>query len=64
MNIIARGAGQAVLQMDYSYGIDWDPLKDVPPVDAYELDVHEIYHNFRNKSLITVELCPRYMRIP
>ena len=31
MKFHATGAGQAVVQLDVNYGIDYEPHKDIPP---------------------------------
>ena len=57
--MIARGAGQAVVQLKVQYGIDWEELKDVPKRRYFDLHVDETYSHFRNKSHVTVETCVR-----
>ncbi|CAG0913503.1 unnamed protein product [Notodromas monacha] len=64
LNVIARGRGQAIIQLDYAYGVDYEPIKETPPADVFTLDVRESYRDFRNKSIIDVELCPRYTPPP
>lgn len=59
VNVHATGAGQAILQLDFSYGIDDERVKNIPPVDAFDLKVTEYYLPVRNKSHINVELCPK-----
>ncbi|CAG0922559.1 unnamed protein product [Notodromas monacha] len=55
--------GQAIVQLDYAYGVDYDALKEKSPVRVFDLDVKETYRTFRNKSIIDVELCPKYTPI-
>ena len=31
MKFRATGAGQAVVQLDVNYGVDYEPHKDIPP---------------------------------
>lgn len=57
VNIQGRGAGQAVVQLDVAYGVDWDEYKDTPPVDAFELTIHEYFSDRRNKSDLTIQAC-------
>ena len=58
MNVVGTGAGQAVVQLDLSFGIDREDLKDTPPVKAFDLVVKEnAIQAARNKSIIHVEAC-------
>jgi len=57
VNIEGRGAGQAVVQLDVAFGVDWEEFKDTPPVDAFELKIREIFSDRRNKSDLVVESC-------
>jgi hypothetical protein len=59
INIVGKGRGQAVIQLDYAYGVDYDDLKEKSPIEVFHLDVRETYRTFRNKSIIDVELCPK-----
>lgn len=59
VNIEGRGAGQAVVQLDLSYGIDWEPFKDTGPVDPFDLKIQEHFGG-RNKSILTIEACFRF----
>ncbi|XP_018026938.1 complement C5 [Hyalella azteca] len=61
VNVVAHGAGQAVLQLDVSYGIDWTALKKQPPVEAFDMTVHERYSRYGNKSIATVHICARWV---
>lgn len=58
---MAHGAGQAILQLDVSYGVDWTPLRKQPPVDAFDLEVREYYSMFGNKSHCTIQVCARWI---
>jgi hypothetical protein len=62
MNVIAKGAGLAMVQMDLNYGIDYEPLKDFPTMDSFELHISEYYSPVRNKSAITIQSCFRYFK--
>jgi CD109 antigen len=59
LNVVARGRGQALIQMDVAWGVDHESLKDAPSEDSFELRVHEYYDDFRNKSKITIQTCFR-----
>ncbi|XP_046648840.1 CD109 antigen-like [Daphnia pulicaria] len=61
VNVIGRGAGQAVLQLKVQYGIDWEDLRDTPKRRYFDLYVEETYSHFRNKSHITVDACVKWM---
>lgn len=59
--VIGRGAGQAILQLDIGYGVDWYDYKKEPPVDAFDMRVRERFSIFGNKSIADVEICARYV---
>jgi hypothetical protein len=59
VNIIGRGRGQALIQSEYAYGVDYEPLKEAPPAEFFTLVVNERYKKFRNITEIDVQLCPR-----
>ncbi|KAK7085756.1 hypothetical protein SK128_008452, partial [Halocaridina rubra] len=61
VNVVAKGAGQAILQLDVSYGIDWIDLKKQPPVDSFDLRIDERYSKFGNKSRCIVDICARWL---
>ncbi len=63
VNVIGRGAGQAVMQLNVQYGIDWDKLRDKPSKRYFELHVDETYSVFRNKSHIQVRPCVRWLAL-
>ncbi|CAG0898634.1 unnamed protein product [Cyprideis torosa] len=63
VNVKAEGAGMAVLQLDYSMGIDDERQNDKPPVEAFDLKVHEYYLDIRNKSHVAVEVCPKWINL-
>ena len=56
VNVFAHGAGQALAQLDVSYGVDYEPFKDQPPRDYYNLTIQEYFHG-RNKSEVTIKSC-------
>lgn len=60
VNVIARGTGQALVQLDVNYGVDYEPLKDQPSQPSFDLRIKEFYSNYRNKSIITIESCFRF----
>ncbi|XP_043206412.1 CD109 antigen-like [Amphibalanus amphitrite] len=63
INVVGTGAGQAVVQLDVSWGYDKENLKDTPPVKAFDLSVREnAIQQARNKSIIHVEACYRWVR--
>ena len=57
VNVIGRGAGQAVMQLNVEYGIDWEELRDMPSKPYFDLFIDETYSHFRNKSHIQVRAC-------
>jgi len=58
MKFHATGAGQAVVQLDTNYGIDYEPNKDIPPKDCFNLTIEEFpVISSRNKSEIVVKSC-------
>ncbi|XP_042213944.1 CD109 antigen-like isoform X2 [Homarus americanus] len=61
VNMIAKGSGQAIAQLDVSWGVDVLNFIEQPHKKYFELSVLEIYHQFRNKSLITTTVCARWM---
>jgi len=56
VNFHATGAGQAVAQLDVNYGVDYEPFKDHPPEECFNLTINE-YFRGRNKSEIDVRSC-------
>lgn len=61
VNILGQGAGQAVVQLDVQYGVDWEQMRDKPLMPYFDLHVDESYSYFRNKSHITVKACVRWL---
>ena len=56
VNIFAKGAGHAIAQLDVDYGVDYEPKKDQPPRDYFNLNITEYFHG-RNKSEVTIRSC-------
>ena len=56
VNLIAKGAGQAIAQLDVNWGVDFEPFKDQPATDCFNLTIDEYFHG-RNKSEITIKSC-------
>ena len=56
INIVATGAGQAIAQLDVNYGVDYEPFKDKPARDCFNLTIQE-YPFGRNKSEIAIKSC-------
>jgi len=52
----AKGQGQAVAQLDLTYGVDFPTFADKPPVKCFELKIKENFHG-RNKSEIAYNTC-------
>ncbi|TRY74425.1 hypothetical protein TCAL_00656 [Tigriopus californicus] len=56
INLVAHGAGQAIAQLDVNWGVDYEPFKDHPATDCFNLTIQEYFHG-RNKSEITIKSC-------
>ena len=56
--ILGHGQGQALVQLDYSYGVDYEPLLDVPPTPAFDFTVDARYSG-SNNSHIDITTCQR-----
>lgn len=59
VNLLAKGSGQAVAQLEVSWGVDVLKFIEQPHKKYFELDVTEYYHQFRNKSVITTTVCAK-----
>ncbi|XP_023346769.1 CD109 antigen [Eurytemora carolleeae] len=59
VNLRAWGAGQAVAQLDLTYGIDYPPLVDSPPKRCFDLTIKETFSG-RNKSNIMYTSCIKW----
>ena len=49
-------SGQAIAQLDVNWGVDYEPFKDHPARDCFNLTIQEYFHG-RNKSEITIKSC-------
>ena len=58
LSITGHGSGQAIIQLDYSYGVDYEPELDVPPVPAFDFNVRARYYG-RNNSHLIMEACSK-----
>lgn len=56
--VIAEGAGLAIVQMDVTYNVDRDYLLVPPAQDAFDLKMSTRYWG-RNKSHVEIETCTR-----
>jgi hypothetical protein len=56
VSMIARGAGQALAQMDVVFGVDHENFIDSPPEECFTLTIDESFRG-RNKSEIDVKSC-------
>ncbi|XP_076046263.1 CD109 antigen-like [Oratosquilla oratoria] len=63
VNVVAHGAGQAILQLDVSWGIDWTAIKKLPPVESFSMTVKERFSYFGNKSIAIVHICAQWLNI-
>ncbi|KDR15355.1 CD109 antigen [Zootermopsis nevadensis] len=61
LNVIAKGSGQAVVQMDISFGVDYEGFKEFAKTETFNLEIKEFYSTFRNKSYITIQSCFRWL---
>ena len=59
INMEARGRGQALAQLDITYGVDYEHHRDIAPKDCFHLKIKEFYHG-RNKSEIVTRSCFRW----
>ncbi|XP_065199641.1 ovostatin-like [Planococcus citri] len=61
IHVVGKGAGVAYIQMDVDYGVDHEHLVDKPELKMFDLQITEFYSQFRNKSMITIQSCPRFI---
>jgi len=59
ISLEARGRGQALAQLDITYGVDVESHRDIAPKDCFELKIKEYYYG-RNKSEIVTDSCFRW----
>ncbi|GIY90987.1 hypothetical protein CDAR_123091 [Caerostris darwini] len=57
--VIAKGAGLSILQMDSQYNVDKDFQLIQPPVPSFDLTVRGYFHG-RNKSHINIRSCAKW----
>ena len=56
VNYLLLFPGQAIAQLDVNWGVDYEPFKDHPARDCFNLTIQEYFHG-RNKSEITIKSC-------
>ncbi|XP_063851279.1 CD109 antigen-like [Scylla paramamosain] len=61
VNLMAKGSGQAIAQLEASWGVDVLSFIEQPHKKYFELNVWEKYHQFRNKSIITTTVCAKWL---
>ncbi|RZF41336.1 hypothetical protein LSTR_LSTR000050 [Laodelphax striatellus] len=59
VKVQANGAGYAILQMSVQYNVDIPKFQTQPPVRAFSLRTHAVFHG-RNQSHITYKSCQRW----
>ncbi|KAF4531995.1 hypothetical protein B566_EDAN006540 [Ephemera danica] len=59
VKVQAKGAGYAILQMTVQYNVDIPKFQTQPPMKAFELRTHALFHG-RNQSHITYHCCQRW----
>ncbi|GFT53743.1 CD109 antigen [Nephila pilipes] len=57
--VISKGAGMSILQMDVQYNVDRDFLLIKPPVPAFDINIKGYYHG-RNKSHMNLKSCAKW----
>ncbi|KAK4320554.1 hypothetical protein Pmani_008591 [Petrolisthes manimaculis] len=60
ISVTGHGAGQALVQLEYSYGVDYEPYLRYPKVPSFEFNVSTAYHG-RNNSHVTITSCQRWI---
>ncbi|CAG0890979.1 unnamed protein product [Darwinula stevensoni] len=60
VNVIGKGAGQAVVQLDVTWGVDWPNEIQKPLEKAFDLQVYTAYSG-RNSSHMHVKACTRWV---
>ena len=55
INLFAAGRGQALAQLDLTWGVDVEARRDRAPKDCFDLKIKEFYHG-RNKSEIVTKV--------
>ena len=59
INLFAAGRGQALAQLDLTWGVDVEARRDKAPKECFDLKIKEFY-NGRNKSEIVTKSCFRW----
>ncbi|XP_050702984.1 LOW QUALITY PROTEIN: CD109 antigen-like [Eriocheir sinensis] len=62
LSIVGHGSGQALVQLDYSFGVDVEPLLDYPPVPAFDFSVYSEFYG-RNNSHLRFTACQRWTNL-
>ncbi|KAF8776800.1 CD109 antigen like protein [Argiope bruennichi] len=57
--VVAKGAGLSILQLDVQYNVDKEFLLIQPPVPSFDLNVRGYFHG-RNKSHMNIKSCARW----
>ena len=52
MKFHATGAGQAVVQLDVNYGVDYEPHKDIPPKVSFSFYIFHIKREKLQKKFL------------
>ena len=55
VNLFAEGRGQALAQLDLTYGVDVEFNRDIAPKECFDLKVKEFFYG-RNKSEIVTKV--------
>ena len=55
VNLFAEGRGQALAQLDLTYGVDVEFNRDIAPKECFDLKIKEFFHG-RNKSEIVTKV--------
>uniref|UniRef100_A0A0P4W2L0 Alpha-macroglobulin receptor-binding domain-containing protein n=1 Tax=Scylla olivacea TaxID=85551 RepID=A0A0P4W2L0_SCYOL len=59
ISVVGHGSGQALVQLDYSYGVDLAHQLDFPPVNSFEFNVYSQFYG-RNNSHLRFTACQRW----
>lgn len=59
VSITGHGSGQALVQLDYSYGVDFEPGLDYPPVNSFDFTIYSQFYG-RNNSHLRFTACQRW----
>ncbi|KAK7083283.1 hypothetical protein SK128_009994 [Halocaridina rubra] len=61
VNLVAHGSGQAIAQLETRWGVELDRFLKKPPREYFSLKVEESYLSFRNKTVISIKVCTRWL---